>query len=109
MREGWNFILRHDRDFDTVNLWMIHQERNGPRTIVEPINLTLRKEWGEAEIAPEPTIKFCGDIANDFLKAFADGLVAAGFRPDELKASDKEVVAINDHLQDMRTLVFKKD
>ena len=107
MREGWNFILRYDVEFGTVNLWIIHKERNGPRTIIEPINLLLRKEWGEGEIAPEPTIKFSGDIASDFLKGLADGLVAAGFRPDELKATDKEITAIKSHLEDMRTLVFK--
>ena len=108
MKDGWNFILRYDAEFSTVNLWIIHQERDGPRTVIEPMNLTLRKEWGEGYEPPEPTIKFYDRDADDFLKGLSDGLVASGYRPDALKASDKEVAAIKNHLEDMRTLVFSQ-
>jgi len=108
LREGWNFIVRPDIQFGTVNVWIIHQHRDGSRDVIAPLDMSITREMKPHEIPPEPTLKFHGDIADDFLRGMADGLVAAGYKPDELKASDKEVSAIKNHLEDMRSQVFKE-
>ncbi len=108
MNEGWNVILRYDEAFAGVNLWLVHKARDGSEIIVNPIDLTMTTTLEPGVMSPEPTIRFHGFDAKQFLQGLSDGLVGAGFKPDELKASDKEVTAIKNHLEDMRTLVFKR-
>ena len=103
MKEGWNVILRYDQVFDKMDLWIIHKARDGTRTTVKPIDLILQVDkWPGGQFIPEPTFRFTGPDARQFLQGLTEGLVAAGFRPDELKASDRELAAVKDHLQDTK-------
>ena len=108
MNEGWNVVLRNDELFNSVNLWLIHKSRDGSEIIVNPIDLALTTNLTPGLEAPEPTIRFHGPDSRQFLQGLADGLAAAGFIPDELKASDKELTATHKHLEDMRSLVAAK-
>ena len=107
MKEGWNVILRYDDAFAGVNLWLVKQCRDGSKVVVNPIDITQTSTLEPTMIPPEPTIRFHGHEAQQFLQGLSDGLVEAGFTPDAIKASDKQVEAIKAHLEDMRGLVFK--
>ena len=55
----------------------------------------------------EPTFVFGRREGHEFLQELSSALVRAGFKSDELEASNKQVSAMNYHLEDMRRLVFK--
>ncbi len=107
MREGWNVILRHDPAFRTVDVWLIKHNADGSEAVIQPVPLTMTLALQPFEIRPEPTLRFANNDATQFLQGLADGLVEAGFRPDALKATDKEILALKSHLEDMRKLVFE--
>jgi len=106
MKEGWNVIVRYDERFAGVNVWLIHK-RGSEETVVLPIDLTLTMSLEPSIEIPEPTLRFHGNDARQFLQDLAEGLVDAGFKPDELKVANERVKAIEYHLEDMRRLVFK--
>ena len=70
--------------------------------IVKPIDLTIVAEYIPGYQPPEPTLRFHGNNAMQFLQGLADGLVEAGFRPDALKVSESELTAVKKHLEDAR-------
>jgi len=104
MREGWNVIIRYDEEIVGTNIWLIHKQRD-QETIVNPINLEMRTFIEPCMELPLPTLRFARETGRQFLQGLAEALVAAGFRPDELKANDKELEAVRYHLEDMRNLV----
>ncbi len=108
MNEGWNVILKHDPTWRGVNLWLVHKRADGTETVVNPVDLTLTQSIQPNIEPPEPTMKFNGSDAHQFLQGLVEGLVEAGFKPDELKASDKELTATKTHLSDMRAIVSSK-
>ena len=106
MNEGWNVIIRYDEDFAGLSIWFIKKE-GGSLTVVSPIDMTSTTTVGPGFEMPEPTIKM-GDVgARQILQGLVQALVDAGYRPDELKAQDKELDATKFHLEDMRRLVFE--
>lgn len=107
MNPGWNVILRYDEAFQGVNLWLIKQNPDGSEVVVQPIDLTMVHSLEPFVETPEPTIRFHGSEATQFLQGLVDGLVAAGFRPDELKVADQTLAATKYHLEDMRKLVME--
>ena len=105
MKEGWNVFLRYDESFAGVNIWFVNKQ--GEReVVVNPLDLTITSYMPSGE-TPLPTIRIDRNMSHQFLEGLANGLVDAGFRPDELKAANKEMEAIKFHLEDMRKLVFK--
>lgn len=92
--------------FAGMAVWL-HERRPDGEYVVMPVALTLKKlgsfgEW------PEPTFRFSEPDGMEFLNSLCDALVKAGFKPDEIKASDKQIETIKYHLEDMRRLVFNK-
>uniref|UniRef100_A0A6M3IR13 Uncharacterized protein n=1 Tax=viral metagenome TaxID=1070528 RepID=A0A6M3IR13_9ZZZZ len=104
---GWNVVLRLDEERDGLRMWIIKQDLDGTREVVAPIDLEVRKEYKFGEMFPEPTLFFDSFSAHQFLQGLVNGLVENGYKPDEIKAHDKEVEAMKYHLEDMRKLVFK--
>lgn len=56
-----------------------------------------------------PTIKFFAENANEIRKALADALGKSGFISESHEGAHGKLEATEKHLEDMRTLVFKKD
>ena len=82
----------------------LYEDKPDGRYIVKPQEwVTERLDYG---LMPEPTFRFDERGGDEFLHSFADALAEAGFRPDEMKANNKQVEAIKEHLTDMRRLVF---
>ncbi len=105
MREGWNVILRYDEDFDGLKIWFVKQNPDQSWVIVNPMDLSMTHEYEPATQFPEPTLRMTNVEGKQFLQGLAEALVQAGFRPDELKAHNKEMEATKYHLEDMRKLV----
>ena len=106
-REGWNVILRYDEDFLGVRVWLLKHNADGSEIVVNPIDLSLTTNLEPGVMLPPPTFTFQGSEATQFLQGITEGLVAAGFRPDELKVSDQVLEATKYHLEDMRRLVME--
>jgi len=101
MRVAINFEPR----FGGMAVWF-YEDRADGRYVVKPMQLELEKiPLGESI---EPTLLFDEVNGTEFLNSLATALVGAGFKPDEIKAHDKQVEAMKYHLEDMRNLVFKK-
>ena len=83
----------------------ILDEKNGKTYLAKPMMFEFQ-ETKEGEFFPDPTLRLDMPDTNGFLKAFADALEEFGiFRkqdPDAMKY-------IQNHLNDMRNLVFKKN
>lgn len=108
MKEGWNVIIRYDQEFDHTNVWLVKQMGH-ERVVVNPVDLAMTRELGVNEMPPEPTLAFHGNEAHQFLQELTNALVESGFKPDELKALSGELDAVQNHLEDMRRLVFKPE
>jgi len=106
MKEGWNVIIKYAPEWRGVNVWLVHRA-GSQETVVNPVDLTQTTTLLPAEMAPEPTLRFSGHDATQFLQGLTDGLVEAGFKPNAIKIADEKVEAIQYHLEDMRSLVFK--
>ena len=80
-------------------------ERGNRRFYAKPINL----EFTEVEegAAFEPTLKIPGEECRSFLASMAEALREKGIKPEESKLEGK-VEALQNHLKDMRRLVFKE-
>lgn len=107
MKEGWNVIVRYDERFARVNVWLIHKQ-GSKEIVVQPVDLTVTVNLEPAEMPPEPTLRFHGNEARQFLQELAEGLVDTGFKPDELRIANERVKATEYHLEDMRLLAFTK-
>lgn len=91
--------------FGTLNM-IFYEERNGKNYVVEPIEFKLTEHKEGAPV--NPTIKLPYHVSNEFLQSMAEEIEARGIRPSKVLPYESELSAIKYHLEDMRTLVFKK-
>lgn len=70
---------------------------------VKPVELVQTPEENFGRLILEPTMQLKLSEAQSLL----DALLDAGMRPTNLSNPSGEIQRINDHLQDMRKLVFK--
>ena len=96
--------LEYAPAFAGMKCWISDEGADGIY-IAEPIDLNFKKQ--ELGTIHPPTFRFDHHKGDEFLQGFAGALVKAGFKPDEIKAHDKEIEATIYHLEDMRKLVFK--
>ena len=68
----------------------------------EPVNLVMVERPSDYYL-PAPTL----DLPMKTAQSLLDALIEAGLRPTSLANPSGEITRINDHLQDMRRLVFK--
>ena len=90
-----------------TNIWIYDEKPDGSIQIVSPLDLSIRTEYKRGVMVVDPTLRLSRTDGEDFLNSLSNALVIAGFKPDELKAHNKETSAIKYHLEDMRKLVFK--
>jgi hypothetical protein len=107
MKEGWNVIIKYDHEWRGVNVWLVNKQGNR-EMIVNPVNLQITTDILPQLATPDPTFRFHGHDAEQFLQGLSDALAGSGYRPDAMKVADERLVAIDAHLQDMRALVFKQ-
>ncbi len=97
--------IDYDPTIRGTRIWVVNEKADG-LSVASPINM----EWVEADASKDipPTFVFGSREGHEFLQELSNALVRAGFKPDELAASNKQVDAIKYHLEDMRSLVFKE-
>jgi len=101
--------VQDDPEIAGTSVWIYDVAPDGSITVVCPVDLTIRKEYKPSNLSLEPTLRFSRAEGHDFLQGLAQALVANGYRPDELKSTDKQIEATKYHLEDMRRLVFNKE
>lgn len=101
--------IRVDRrpwDMDRLGVYLyLTETRDGVPSMrmAEPLMLRDLKPEGEG-IQPQPCFNLKGDEAQQLM----DELWRAGIRPTEGAGSVGQLGAVQEHLKDMRTLVFKQ-
>lgn len=97
--------IDYDPDIRGTRVWIVDEKPDGLHVFkalgFEDKLLSYAEE-------PEPTFIFGRREGFEFLQELSSALVRAGFKPDELEASNKQVSAMTYHLEDMRRLVFKQ-
>lgn len=96
--------IEHDASLRGTAIYLYGEDNKG-RFVIEPVTLVAR-HYSEGEMLGSPTFVFGSRDGEEFLQALSQALVRIGFKPDELKQSNEQVVAIKYHLEDMRKLVF---
>ena len=97
--------IEHDTRFRGTSIYLYGKNKDG-EFVIEPVDLVVR-HYEVGECLDKPTFVFNGRDGESFLQSLAQALVRVGFKPDELKAKDREVSTLRYHLEDMRSIVFK--
>lgn len=93
---------------DAVDFYIIRIDQNSGKRYL----LTLGKhnqqmvELKEYQETPEPTFRLSGGTSTEILKALADALDQQGIKTDADSKIEGKLEAVNQHLEDMRKLVF---
>lgn len=99
--------IEHDARFRGTSIYLYGNDKDG-EFVIEPVELVVRR-YVVGEQLDKPTLIFDrGSDGQIFLQELANALVRIGFKSDELKVKESEVSAIKYHLEDMRSLVFRK-
>ena len=98
-------IVETDPRFAGKTLTII-TKRNDDYHQVLPFNLVFTPL--ELGVMATPCLIFDDIEGDDLLKALAQGLADAGYLPDVVVDKNKELEATKYHLEDMRSLVFKR-
>lgn len=85
---------------DQIEMAVFVQEGNGKTFLAAPLTLN---QFPENSIIGQPTMSFDAIAAQDLM----DQLWQCGIRPSEGSGSAGQLAAVQKHLEDMRTLVFK--
>lgn len=100
-------VIQHEAQYPQVGIYIRNvDEKNGKVSYAIPSTIIFR-EVSDKDIGSiiEPTFKFSYFEGTQFLQALAQALVDAGFR-DAVVSKDGEIRRIENHLNDMRRLVF---
>ena len=98
--------IQHNCSMRGLDIW-IGEETNGIQMAAKPIELCFEPYDSGCDV--KPTLSLSRGKGDDFLRALVNELVRCGYKPDEIKAIDKEIGAVKYHLEDMRKLVFKHE
>lgn len=98
--------LKEERALGFTHIYFVDELVDGRRLTAKPINLEYVEEPYGSFV--EPTMTFNYRDGNSFLQELASALIAAGYR-DKATDTTAEVKRLENHLQDMRALVFKRE
>jgi hypothetical protein len=99
------YIQTHE--FNSINVWICDDDyEKGKLTVAKPVKLEFVKRPENAAV--EPTLKFDRNTGHSFLSELAEALINAGYRDKAISKTD-EIKRIENHLEDMRQLVFKDE
>ena len=88
-----------------VSVLACEEDANGDiYRFAEPVNMTLVVR-DSVDVVERGTFDFVYEEAQSLL----DALVDAGLRPTKKENQSGEIARLNDHLQDMRKLVFERN
>lgn len=86
---------------DCKNIWILRNNIDGKRHIVEPISEFTLRLLEENELSPKPTMK----ISSSMAQALVDSLMREGFMPDREAKIHGMLEATKYHLEDLRGLL----
>ena len=97
--------IRYDDIGRTLQVYM-YMDVGGVRKRAKPV--VLEFEEVEEAMHREPTMSVTGEFADEFMQAFAEELASHGIKTDNDHKIAGLLEAKNDHLEDMRKLVFNQ-
>lgn len=100
-------VYIQNKDFALkTDIFIVRDDHNGQRWIAKPMVL----EWVKHEhgISEDPSLSIHQNVEGEFLKALTDAISEKGIKPESDSKLEGKLIATEKHLEDMRTLVFKK-
>jgi hypothetical protein len=92
-------------EFNTVNIWIFDDDlERGKLRAAKPVKLEFEERQENSFV--EPTFKFDRNTGHSFLSELSEALINAGYRDKAISKTD-EIKRIENHLEDMRQLIFK--
>lgn len=109
---GWKFYHRYEVASDAFTLYMRHEDHNGRRSLVVPMQMEVivpgSKFSGLPTMGPRPGDWQSESVPTDdirgFLQAALDQAWELGLRPKGVTDNTDELAAVRYHLEDMRAL-----
>lgn len=97
-------VYANSQDYlNKISIALVNIDYNGKRTYARAMQPFYIEEDLGSQIAP--TLSIDRDIAQGIM----DSLYSIGFRPSEAPTLQNELIAVKEHLNDMRKIVFKKE
>jgi hypothetical protein len=97
--------IRQEDHIGQTSLYIFDELEDGRRLVVKPMDMVF-SECDEAKII-EPSLKFSRLRGSNFLSELSNALIESGYR-DRIVDTKGEIKRIENHLEDMRKLVFKE-
>lgn len=97
-------VIRHDEDVRGTAIYFV-KEIDGKRYVAQPLNLTF-VPMEDGKLA-EPTLGLDPHEGTALLKSMVDQLAMIGISANELEVKNSQLRAVQYHLEDMRSMVFK--
>ncbi len=99
--------IAHTPDRFGVDIWVYDENPDGSFDIWLPMILEVQHYASSPNEHIEPTFQFADTVGDGFLAALSEALIEAGYR-DKAVSKDGEIMRMENHLNDMRKLVFKE-
>lgn len=87
---------------DAVKIWIVSEDAHGNRSIAKPMQLEFVPH--KRGMITDPSLIFVGPVARQFFPAFHDAIIRSGYLKPK---KDESIEAIQNHLADMRKIVFE--
>lgn len=97
-------FIRQEVAFNRTELYIFDEKENGERHLAQPFDLTFQP-WDDYSV-PKPSLVLNGKRGSQFLTELAKALIESGYR-DKAVDVRGEIKRMEDHLADMRKLVFR--
>lgn len=103
----WKAQIKDSWANNAVEL-LIYREAEGGVVVAEIEATITDKKYGELDPISKPSLVLSRDIARTLLPSLLDALSKRGIKLPDQSFGEGKLVAIEKHLEDMRSLVFTK-
>ena len=107
MAEKFEVFCKYEDYSQTLNVYIFVDNPDGIRSLMTSLDKGEVRTYNRGEFIEKPTFRIEGGLSKSFLQAFANELNTLGIKAEEAPVLANELVATQNHLEDMRALVFE--
>ena len=94
---------------DRYDIHIFEEGYDNRRYVAKPMQLEFEEYKEGTEVPPSLSISRIFGRSTNFLQSLSDALAKCGYEPKTVEENRGELKATKYHLEDMRTLVLKKE
>ncbi len=98
-------FLYNNIAFHSIDIYISEKSPKGERSCAVPMNVSMRPVKENSETLP--SLRLPKEFGFELLQSIVDEAAKLGILPKEVQENKRVAQAFNDHLQDMRRIVFK--